>query len=40
MAFAMPEGMNPDVFLKHVEGIRDWFAPLSPFGDPGSILEM
>jgi len=35
MAFARPEGMGDAEFLRRVDSIRAWFAPLNPFDNVG-----
>ena len=40
MAFAMPAGMDADVFRERVEGVCQWFEGLNPYEEKGSILEM
>ncbi len=40
MAFAMPEGIEPDDLMRRVDGVRDWFTPLNPYEEKGSILEL
>jgi hypothetical protein len=40
MAFAKPDLMSRDVFKEKVGGVCDWFKPLNPYEEKGSILEM
>ena len=39
LAFAMPDAMDPDDFSRRVDRVRDWFTPLNPYEEKGSILE-
>jgi hypothetical protein len=39
MAFARPEGMEDDEFIRRATEVCDWFTPLSPYADGGRLLE-
>jgi hypothetical protein len=40
IAFARPDTIARSDFEHKVEAIRNWFKPLNPYGDGGSILEL
>jgi len=40
LAIARPDGMSRDDFRACVEKLIDWFVPLNPYDQPGSILQI
>ncbi len=39
MAFSRPPGVDRETFHELTSGIIEWFTPLSPYREPGSILQ-
>lgn len=39
MAIAKPDGMTDPQFIAKVEAIRQWFTPLNPYAEKGSLLK-
>jgi len=40
LAIARPDAMDRDVFEARVQNVIDWFVPLNPYEEPGSILQI
>lgn len=40
MAIARPEGMDPETFISRAKSICDWFVPLNPYDQKGSLFKI
>jgi hypothetical protein len=40
MAIAKPEAMSEAQFFGRAQSVVDWFAPLNPYADKGSLLKI